>query len=103
MHSSSGHSRCAKMGTALIFALPTELAYGHSEHNKNFETDHTSYVALGSAATDRHARDTRAMPALPPLASVHWHRSETPLCAKMYGPAVRVAVRGRTHDGLGAD
>jgi hypothetical protein len=36
-------------------------------------------VADGSNATDRHARDARRMSAMPPIASVHWHRSGTPL------------------------
>ena len=41
-----------------------------------------TYVADGSIAPDRHDRNARPMSASPPIAVKHWHRSETPLCAK---------------------
>ena len=47
------------------------------------------YDRCGSIAPDRHDRDARPMSASPPIAVKHWHRSETPLRAIMYGPAVR--------------
>src|SRR5262245_14893881 len=81
MHSSSGHSRSAKMGAALICALPTELAYGHSEHNENFATDQHVLCRLGVKPTELTEAARPFMSAMHPGATKLMRRNELPLCA----------------------
>src|SRR5262249_4895986 len=74
------HSRSAKMGAALICALPTELAYGHSEHNENFATDQHVLCRLGVKPTELTEAARPFMSAMHPGAT-KLRRNELPLCA----------------------
>jgi len=58
----------------------------------------TQDVGSGSIASDRHARDARAMSAFTPIASKHWQRSETTRCASS-GHSIPSLARNRIEGG----